>query len=142
MTMSTPTGDPVVVNISIYLKSFSDIQESTMDYRVTLTLWQRWNDDRLRYSSRDFNATDLDESNAAFMWKPDLYFGNEESATVHTVTTPNSMLRIHDNGDVLYSMRSHTATHSHSYTHSYTLTPSPRPTACCGYTTTGTSSTP
>nr|XP_032835642.1 glycine receptor subunit alpha-2-like [Petromyzon marinus] len=76
-----------------------------MDYRVTLTLWQRWNDDRLRYSSRDFNATDLDESNAAFMWKPDLYFGNEESATVHTVTTPNSMLRIHDNGDVLYSMR-------------------------------------
>nr|XP_032835682.1 glycine receptor subunit alpha-2-like [Petromyzon marinus] len=98
-------GDPVVVNISIYLKSFSDIQESTMDYRVTLTLWQRWNDDRLRYSSRDFNATDLDESNAAFMWKPDLYFGNEESATVHTVTTPNSMLRIHDNGDVLYSMR-------------------------------------
>ncbi|CAN0411813.1 unnamed protein product [Lampetra fluviatilis] len=98
-------GDPVVVNISLYLKSFSDIQESTMDYRVTVTLWQRWNDDRLRYRIRDFNATDLDESNAAFMWKPDLYFGNEESSTVHTVTTPNSMLRIHDNGDVLYSMR-------------------------------------
>ncbi|CAN0411786.1 unnamed protein product [Lampetra fluviatilis] len=98
-------GDPVVVNISMYIKSLGDIRESTMDYRVTVTLWQRWNDDRLRYRIRDFNATDLDESNAAFMWKPDLYFGNEESSTVHTVTTPNSMLRIHDNGDVLYSMR-------------------------------------
>lgn len=40
------------------------------------------------------------------IWKPDLFFANEKGANFHEVTTDNKLLRIFQNGNVLYSIRS------------------------------------
>ncbi|XP_053702318.1 glycine receptor, alpha 4b isoform X3 [Synchiropus splendidus] len=39
------------------------------------------------------------------IWKPDLFFANEKGANFHEVTTDNKLLRIFQNGNVLYSIR-------------------------------------
>jgi hypothetical protein len=39
------------------------------------------------------------------VWVPDTYFQNEKSATFHTVTVPNKLLHIKNNGLVTYSVR-------------------------------------
>ena len=39
------------------------------------------------------------------IWKPDTYFYNGQGAYLHTTTTPNKLLRIRQDGTVLYSMR-------------------------------------
>ena len=39
------------------------------------------------------------------IWKPDTYFHNGRGSYVHTVTTPNKLLRIKQDGTILYSMR-------------------------------------
>ncbi|KAA0194575.1 hypothetical protein HAZT_HAZT004632 [Hyalella azteca] len=39
------------------------------------------------------------------IWKPDTFFENVKVASLHTVTVPNVLLRVSQNGDVLYSMR-------------------------------------
>ena len=40
------------------------------------------------------------------LWKPDTHFFNGQKSHLHTVTTPNKLLRIHHDGRILYSMRS------------------------------------
>ncbi|CDQ70951.1 unnamed protein product [Oncorhynchus mykiss] len=39
------------------------------------------------------------------IWKPDLFFANEKGANFHEVTTDNKLLRIFQDGSVLYSIR-------------------------------------
>lgn len=39
------------------------------------------------------------------IWRPDTYFYNGKHSYVHTITVPNKLLRISQDGDILYSMR-------------------------------------
>lgn len=39
------------------------------------------------------------------IWKPDLFFSNEKEGHFHNIIMANVLLRIHPNGDVLYSIR-------------------------------------
>ena len=39
------------------------------------------------------------------IWRPDTYFYNGKQSYVHTITVPNKLLRISQDGDILYSMR-------------------------------------
>ncbi|GIY80013.1 gamma-aminobutyric acid receptor alpha-like [Caerostris extrusa] len=39
------------------------------------------------------------------IWKPDTYFHNGKGSYLHTITLPNKLLRIFQDGRVLYSMR-------------------------------------
>src|SRR5258707_724201 len=39
------------------------------------------------------------------LWKSDLFFTNEIASYTHNIIKPNVLLRIHTNGDVLYSQR-------------------------------------
>lgn len=39
------------------------------------------------------------------VWRPDLFFKNEKEGHFHNIILPNVLLRIHPNGDVLYSIR-------------------------------------
>ena len=39
------------------------------------------------------------------IWKPDTFFYNGRGSYLHTITTPNKLLRIRQDGKVLYSMR-------------------------------------
>ncbi|XP_075876453.1 glycine receptor subunit alpha-2-like isoform X2 [Nelusetta ayraudi] len=76
-----------------------------MDYRLNVFLRQQWNDPRLAYKEYPDDSLDLDPSMLDSIWKPDLFFANEKGANFHEVTTDNKLLRIFQNGNVLYSIR-------------------------------------
>uniref|UniRef100_A0A3P9LIR6 Glycine receptor, alpha 4b n=1 Tax=Oryzias latipes TaxID=8090 RepID=A0A3P9LIR6_ORYLA len=77
----------------------------TADYRLNVFLRQQWNDPRLAYKEYPDDSLDLDPSMLDSIWKPDLFFANEKGANFHEVTTDNKLLRIFQNGNVLYSIR-------------------------------------
>uniref|UniRef100_A0A3Q3D9T8 Glycine receptor, alpha 4b n=1 Tax=Hippocampus comes TaxID=109280 RepID=A0A3Q3D9T8_HIPCM len=99
------TGPPVNVTCNIFINSFGSITETTMDYRLNVFLRQQWNDPRLAYREYPDDSLDLDPSMLDSIWKPDLFFANEKGANFHDVTTDNTLLRIFQNGNVLYSIR-------------------------------------
>lgn len=39
------------------------------------------------------------------LWLPDTYFYNGKHSHVHTITVPNKLIRLTQEGDILYSMR-------------------------------------
>uniref|UniRef100_A0A3B4GPR4 Glycine receptor subunit alpha-2-like n=1 Tax=Pundamilia nyererei TaxID=303518 RepID=A0A3B4GPR4_9CICH len=98
-------GSPVNVTCNIFINSFGSITETTMDYRLNVFLRQQWNDPRLAYKEYPDDSLDLDPSMLDSIWKPDLFFANEKGANFHEVTTDNKLLRIFQNGNVLYSIR-------------------------------------
>ncbi|XP_019719930.1 glycine receptor subunit alpha-2-like isoform X1 [Hippocampus comes] len=98
-------GPPVNVTCNIFINSFGSITETTMDYRLNVFLRQQWNDPRLAYREYPDDSLDLDPSMLDSIWKPDLFFANEKGANFHDVTTDNTLLRIFQNGNVLYSIR-------------------------------------
>ncbi|XP_056625710.1 glycine receptor, alpha 4a [Triplophysa dalaica] len=98
-------GPPVNVTCNIFINSFGSITETTMDYRLNVFLRQQWNDPRLAYSEYPDASLDLDPSMLDSIWKPDLFFANEKGANFHEVTTDNKLLRIFQDGNVLYSIR-------------------------------------
>nr|XP_004545849.1 glycine receptor subunit alpha-4 isoform X3 [Maylandia zebra] len=98
-------GPPVNVTCNIFINSFGSITETTMDYRLNVFLRQKWNDPRLAYSEYPDDSLDLDPSMLDSIWKPDLFFANEKGANFHEVTTDNKLLRIFQDGSVLYSIR-------------------------------------
>ncbi|XP_038844803.1 glycine receptor subunit alpha-4-like [Salvelinus namaycush] len=99
------SGPPVNVTINLFINSFGSITETTMDYRLNVFLRQQWNDPRLAYKEYPDDSLDLDPSMLDSIWKPDLFFANEKGANFHEVTTDNKLLRIFQNGNVLYSIR-------------------------------------
>ncbi|KAK0153435.1 Glycine receptor subunit alpha-4 [Merluccius polli] len=98
-------GPPVNVTCNIFINSFGSITETTMDYRLNLFLRQKWNDPRLAYHEYPDDSLDLDPSMLDSIWKPDLFFANEKGANFHEVTTDNKLLRIFQDGSVLFSIR-------------------------------------
>ncbi|KAI0225147.1 Glycine receptor subunit alpha-3 [Lamellibrachia satsuma] len=83
------------------LWSFSDIN---MDYQLDIYLRQTWVDPRLTF--RRFGDSDhvlVSAKSMEHVWKPDLFFRNGKSASFHRVTAPNKLMRIYNNGTVLYS---------------------------------------
>ncbi|KAK2816661.1 hypothetical protein Q7C36_022932 [Tachysurus vachellii] len=98
-------GPPVNVTCNIFINSFGSVTETTMDYRLNVFLRQQWNDPRLAYKEYPDDSLDLDPSMLDSIWKPDLFFANEKGASFHEVTTDNKLLRIFQNGNVLYSIR-------------------------------------
>ncbi|KAF1378780.1 hypothetical protein PFLUV_G00194050 [Perca fluviatilis] len=97
-------GPPINVTCNIFINSFGSITETTMDYRLNVFLRQQWNDPRLAYKEYPDDSLDLDPSMLDSIWKPDLFFANEKGANFHEVTTDNKLLRIFQNGNVLYSI--------------------------------------
>ncbi|CAN0418618.1 unnamed protein product [Lampetra planeri] len=99
-----PPEGPVVVNCSLFVEHFGSVEETTMDYEVTIFVRQQWNDQRLSNSSKH-ETLDLDYTTMDAVWRPDLYFANEKSGRFHTITTDNRMMRLHRNGDIFHSIR-------------------------------------
>ena len=67
---------------------------------------QYWTDPRLKFNAPKWIETiDVSTDFTQCLWVPDTFFPNEKKAYYHTATTPNEMLRISKNGDVLRSLR-------------------------------------
>lgn len=76
------------------------------EYTLFMILRQKWYDKRLQYNIiPGVRALELDPKAMNNVWVPDLYMVNEKRAMIHDITTPNKLLHIYSDGQVVYSMR-------------------------------------
>ncbi|XP_048775076.1 glycine receptor subunit alpha-2-like isoform X1 [Ostrea edulis] len=94
------------VDVQLFVININSINEMSMDYKLNVFLRQIWIDPRLDFSHlSNIDSLELDQRRIQDVWVPDTYFQNEKSATFHTVTVPNKLLHIKNNGLVTYSVR-------------------------------------
>lgn len=74
------------------------------EYTIDLIFYQSWYDERLRYNST-FDSLVLNGDMVSQLWIPDTFFRNSKKAVEHTITLPNQMVRIYNDGRVLYTIR-------------------------------------
>ncbi|RXG68468.1 Gamma-aminobutyric acid receptor subunit alpha-6 [Armadillidium vulgare] len=67
-------------------------------------LRQEWRDNRLRFRG-PLNQLSLNIKMLEALWKPDTFFKNGLGSNIHTITRPNKLFRINQDGHILYSMR-------------------------------------
>ncbi|XP_055354042.1 gamma-aminobutyric acid receptor subunit beta-3-like [Paramacrobiotus metropolitanus] len=105
--MEAERPEPTKVTISIDIMFISSIDVQAMDLTIDFYLNQRWRDARLAYSeSRSKRKIVLRTvEQIKRVWTPDTYMVNAKSANFHDVTTPNRLVYIDHNGDVMYSAR-------------------------------------
>ena len=86
-------------------KKFTNILYYSMQaYQLDCYFRQSWVDERLSFtSSMDKLAVSVHVLDR--LWKPDTHFFNGRKSYLHTITTPNKLLRISKDGRILYSMR-------------------------------------
>ena len=75
------------------------------DYSLTMYLRQAWTDSRLRFDPQDSRAAHgikLEDRVLDKLWIPDTFLTNEKKAAFHSMTTPNRLLRLWNDGRVLY----------------------------------------
>ncbi|XP_044729763.1 gamma-aminobutyric acid receptor alpha-like [Chrysoperla carnea] len=99
-------GPPAIVEVDIMVRSMGPISEVDMTYSMDCYFRQSWVDRRLAFQGNGQNETlALSISMLKRIWKPDTYFYNGKQSYLHTITTPNKFVRLHQNGRVLYSSR-------------------------------------
>ncbi|GMR57117.1 hypothetical protein PMAYCL1PPCAC_27312, partial [Pristionchus mayeri] len=98
---------PTDVYIDINVRTMGFISEKTNTYSFDCYFRQTWTDDRLRFIAPRDSMRVLSLSTAMLdrIWKPDVYFWNDAGSYVHTQTVPNRLVRLFDDGTVLFSMR-------------------------------------
>lgn len=103
------TESATLVDVNIFIRSFSNIDDVKMEYSFQITLRQQWNDGRLQFKNRLYGMEDkiryLTMTDAAKVWMPDTFFRNEKIGRFHNILQSNLYVRVFPNGDVLYSIR-------------------------------------
>ncbi|XP_028571132.2 gamma-aminobutyric acid receptor subunit gamma-4 isoform X3 [Podarcis muralis] len=74
------------------------------EYTIDIFFAQTWYDRRLRFNST-LKALTLNTNMVSRIWIPDTFFRNSKRADSHWITTPNQLLRIWNDGKVLYTLR-------------------------------------
>ncbi|XP_061403667.1 glycine receptor subunit alphaZ1-like [Lethenteron reissneri] len=108
MERPTNQGEPTVVNISMTVKNIASIDVTNMDYKMTIFLVRQWRDSRLKLRKEAQlreDHIDMPDEAVSLLWRPSVFFDNEKDSVVHSVTAPNSMLKIYNDSRVLFSMR-------------------------------------
>jgi len=111
------TDAATLVDVNIFVRSFSAIDDVKMEYSFQITLRQQWNDNRLRYKEKldaDSGPGSVDlagkikyltMTDATKVWMPDTFFRNEKIGRFHKILQDNLYVRVFPDGDVLYSIR-------------------------------------
>ncbi|TRY89815.1 hypothetical protein DNTS_018564 [Danionella cerebrum] len=98
-------GDRVTtVKTDIYVTSFGPVSDTDMEYTIDVFFRQSWKDERLRFEG-PMNILRLNNLMASKIWTPDTFFHNGKKSVAHNMTMPNKLLRIQDDGTLLYTMR-------------------------------------
>lgn len=74
------------------------------EYTIDIFFAQTWYDRRLKFNST-VKVLRLNSNMVGKIWIPDTFFRNSKKADAHWITTPNRMLRIWNDGRVLYTLR-------------------------------------
>uniref|UniRef100_A0A182PNS5 Uncharacterized protein n=1 Tax=Anopheles epiroticus TaxID=199890 RepID=A0A182PNS5_9DIPT len=95
---------PTLVRTNILIRSMGPVSELDMDYSMDCYFRQSWRDKRLSFHG-PIESLSLSIKMLERIWRPDTYFYNGKHSHVHTITVPNKMLRLSQDGEILYSMR-------------------------------------
>ncbi|XP_031644253.1 gamma-aminobutyric acid receptor subunit rho-1 isoform X4 [Oncorhynchus kisutch] len=98
-------GPPIPVGVDVQVESLDTISEVDMDFTMTLYLRHYWKDERLSFPSTNNQSMTFDSRLAKKIWVPDMFFVHSKRSFIHDTTTDNVMLRVHPDGNVLYSLR-------------------------------------
>ncbi|GCB67504.1 hypothetical protein scyTo_0010256 [Scyliorhinus torazame] len=74
------------------------------EYTIDIFFAQTWYDRRLRFNST-LKVLTLNSNMVGRIWIPDTIFRNSKRADSHWITTPNQLLRIWNDGKILYTLR-------------------------------------
>ncbi|XP_055783407.1 gamma-aminobutyric acid receptor subunit alpha-2 isoform X2 [Salvelinus fontinalis] len=98
-------GDRITeVNTNVYVTSFGPVSDTDMEYTIDVFFRQSWKDERLKFDG-PMNILRLNNLMASKIWTPDTFFHNGKKSVAHNMTMPNKLLRIQDDGTLLYTMR-------------------------------------
>ncbi|XP_030378780.1 gamma-aminobutyric acid receptor alpha-like [Scaptodrosophila lebanonensis] len=97
-------GLPTVVRTNILIRSMGPVSELDMDYSMDCYFRQYWRDKRLSFKG-PIKSLSLSIKMLDKIWRPDTYFYNGKHSHIHTITVPNKLLRLDQDGGILYSMR-------------------------------------
>ncbi|XP_054569164.1 gamma-aminobutyric acid receptor subunit alpha-5 [Eptesicus fuscus] len=97
-------GGPTVVQTDIYVTSIGPVSDKKMEYTIDIFFRQSWKDERLKFKG-PVRRLSLNNLLASKIWTPDTYFHNSKKSITHNITTPNKLLRLDDDGTLLYTMR-------------------------------------
>ncbi|XP_074530122.1 gamma-aminobutyric acid receptor subunit alpha-2 [Halichoeres trimaculatus] len=98
-------GDRITeVKTNIYVTSFGPVSDTDMEYTIDVFFRQAWKDERLTFRG-PMNILPLNNLMASKIWTPDTFFHNGKKSVAHNMTMPNKLLRIKDDGTLLYTMR-------------------------------------
>ncbi|XP_050081393.1 gamma-aminobutyric acid receptor subunit alpha-6 [Anopheles maculipalpis] len=97
-------GVPTLVQTNILIRSMGPVSELDMDYSMDCYFRQYWRDKRLSFHG-PIKSLSLSIKMLERIWRPDTYFYNGKHSHVHTITVPNKLLRLSQDGEILYSMR-------------------------------------
>ncbi|XP_052398887.1 gamma-aminobutyric acid receptor subunit alpha-2-like [Carassius gibelio] len=92
------------VKTDIYVTSFGPVSDTDMEYTIDVFFRQSWKDERLKFEG-PMNILRLNNLMASKIWTPDTFFHNGKKSVAHNMTMPNKLLRIQDDGTLLYTMR-------------------------------------
>ncbi|XP_033244001.1 gamma-aminobutyric acid receptor subunit alpha-6 [Drosophila miranda] len=97
-------GIPTVVQTNILIRSMGPVSERDMEYSMDCYFRQYWRDKRLSFEG-PIKSLSLSIKMLDKIWRPDTYFYNGKHSHIHTITVPNKLLRLGQDGGILYSMR-------------------------------------
>ncbi|XP_061540045.1 gamma-aminobutyric acid receptor subunit gamma-3 isoform X1 [Phycodurus eques] len=95
---------PTVIDVDIFVNSIGPVSSINMEYQIDIIFAQTWTDSRLRYNSTVKILT-LNSNMLGLIWLPDTIFRNSKNADAHWITMPNQLLRIWNDGKILYTLR-------------------------------------
>ncbi|KAM9820823.1 gamma-aminobutyric acid receptor subunit alpha-5-like [Neosynchiropus ocellatus] len=92
------------IKTNIFVTSFGPVSDTEMEYTIDVFFRQSWKDERLRFKG-PMEMLPLNNLLASNIWTPDTFFLNGKKSIAHNMTTPNKLLRLKDDGTLLYTMR-------------------------------------
>nr|XP_023656531.1 gamma-aminobutyric acid receptor subunit alpha-5-like isoform X2 [Paramormyrops kingsleyae] len=92
------------IKTNIFVTSFGPVSDTEMEYTIDVFFRQSWKDERLRFKG-PMEMLALNNLLASNIWTPDTFFLNGKKSIAHNMTTPNKLLRLKDDGTLLYTMR-------------------------------------
>ncbi|XP_016001327.1 gamma-aminobutyric acid receptor subunit gamma-1 isoform X2 [Rousettus aegyptiacus] len=95
---------PTVIETDIYVNSIGPVDPINMEYTIDIIFAQTWFDSRLKFNST-MKVLMLNSNMVGKIWIPDTFFRNSRKSDAHWITTPNRLLRIWNDGRVLYTLR-------------------------------------
>ncbi|KAF5880677.1 gamma-aminobutyric acid receptor subunit alpha-5, partial [Clarias magur] len=91
------------IKTNIFVTSFGPVSDTEMEYTIDVFFRQSWKDERLRFKG-PMGMLPLNNLLASNIWTPDTFFLNGKKSIAHNMTTPNKLLRLQDDGTLLYTM--------------------------------------